>query len=288
MKLALGTVQFGLDYGVANTIGQVDKNEVKKILTFAKQEGINTLDTAIGYGDSEKYLGQAGMDGWNVITKLPEIKAEHSDIDFWVNSQINNSLLHLNVLSVSGVLLHRPLQLLEKNGLRLWSSLEDLKERGIVKKVGFSVYEPDDLDKLWEAGFLPDIVQAPYNIFDQRLKDSGWLSKLNSNKIEVHTRSVFLQGLLLMSSDKRPKYFSKWNNIFDEWDLWLKINNISGIEAALNFVLSEDLIDKIIVGVDSKTQLREIISASKNYTSDVPKILNTTDDMLINPSLWDM
>ena len=288
MKLALGTVQFGLDYGVANTIGQVDKNEVKKILTFAKQEGINTLDTAIGYGDSEKYLGQAGMDGWNVITKLPEIKAEHSDIDFWVNSQINNSLLHLNVLSVSGVLLHRPLQLLEKNGLRLWSSLEDLKERGIVKKVGFSVYEPDDLDKLWEAGFLPDIVQAPYNIFDQRLKDSGWLSKLNSNKIEVHTRSVFLQGLLLMSSDKRPKYFSKWNNIFDEWDLWLKINNISGIEAALNFVLSEDLIDKIIVGVDSKTQLREIISASKNYTSDVPKILNTADDMLINPSLWDM
>ena len=288
MKLALGTVQFGLDYGVANTIGQVDKNEVKKILTFAKQEGINTLDTAIGYGDSEKYLGQAGMDGWNVITKLPEIKAEHSDIDFWVNSQINNSLLHLNVLSVSGVLLHRPLQLLEKNGLRLWSSLEDLKERGIVKKVGFSVYEPDDLDKLWEAGFLPDIVQAPYNIFDQRLKDSGWLSKLNSNKIEVHTRSVFLQGLLLMSSDKRPKYFSKWNNIFDEWDLWLKINNISGIEAALNFVLSEDLIDKIIVGVDSKTQLSEIISASKNYTSGVPKILNTADDMLINPSLWDM
>ena len=259
MKLALGTVQFGLDYGVANTIGQVDKNEVKKILTFAKQEGINTLDTAIGYGDSEKYLGQAGMDGWNVITKLPEIKAEHSDIDFWVNSQINNSLLHLNVLSVSGVLLHRPLQLLEKNGLRLWSSLEDLKERGIVKKVGFSVYEPDDLDKLWEAGFLPDIVQAPYNIFDQRLKDSGWLSKLNSNKIEVHTRSVFLQGLLLMSSDKRPKYFSKWNNIFDEWDLWLKINNISGIEAALNFVLSEDLIDKIISSHEVEDELEEIL-----------------------------
>jgi aryl-alcohol dehydrogenase-like predicted oxidoreductase len=288
MKLALGTVQFGLDYGVANTIGQVDKNEIKKILTFAKQEGIDTLDTAIGYGDSEKYLGHAGIDGWNVITKLPEIKAEHSDIDFWVNSQINNSLLHLNVLSVSGILLHRPLQLLEKNGLRLWSSLEDLKERGIVKKIGFSVYGPDDLDKLWKAGFLPDIVQAPYNIFDQRLKDSGWLSKLNDNKVEVHTRSVFLQGLLLMSSDKRPKYFSKWNNIFDEWDLWLKTNNISGLEVALNFVLSEDLIDKIIVGVDSKIQLSEVISASKNYTLGVPKILNTTDDILINPSLWDM
>ena len=213
---------------------------------------------------------------------------EHSDVDFWINSQINNSLLRLNVSSVSGVLLHRPLQLLERNGVQLWNSLEDLKERGIIKKIGFSVYGPDDLDRLWKSGFLPDIVQAPYNIFDQRLKDSGWLSKLNDNKVEVHTRSVFLQGLLLMPSNKRPKYFSKWNNLFNEWDLWLKTNNISGLEAALNFALSEYLIDKIIVGVDNKTQLSEVISASKKYTLCVPKILNTTDEKLINPSLWDM
>ena len=288
MKLTLGTAQFGLDYGVANAIGKVDKEETLEILTFAKQAGINTLDTAIGYGDSEKRLGQAGIGSWNIITKLPEINVEHSDINFWVNSQINNSLLRLNVLSVYGILLHRPLQLLEKNGSQLWNSLEGLKERSITKKIGFSVYSPDELDKLWKAGFIPDIVQAPYNVFDQRLKDSGWLSKLNDNKVEVHTRSVFLQGLLLMPSDKRPKYFSKWNNLFNEWDLWLKTNNISGLEAALNFALSEYLIDKIIVGVDNKTQLSEVISASKKYTLCVPKILNTTDEKLINPSLWDM
>ena len=288
MKLTLGTAQFGLDYGVANAIGQVNKEEILQILTFAKQAGINTLDTAIGYGDSEKRLGQAGIGSWNIITKLPEVNVEHSDINFWVNSQINNSLLRLNVLSVYGILLHRPLQLLEKNGSQLWNSLEGLKERSITKKIGFSVYSPDELDKLWKAGFIPDIVQAPYNVFDQRLKDSGWLSKLNDNKVEVHTRSVFLQGLLLMPSDKRPKYFSKWNNLFNEWDLWLKTNNISGLEAALNFALSEYLIDKIIVGVDNKTQLSEVISASKKYTLCVPKILNTTDEKLINPSLWDM
>jgi len=288
MKLTLGTAQFGLDYGVANAIGQVNKEEILQILTFAKQAGINTLDTAIGYGDSEKRLGQAGIGSWNIITKLPEVNVEHSDINFWVNSQINNSLLRLNVLSVYGILLHRPLQLLEKNGSQLWNSLEGLKERSITKKIGFSVYSPDELDKLWKAGFIPDIVQAPYNVFDQRLKDSGWLSKLNDNKVEVHTRSVFLQGLLLMPSDKRPKYFSKWNNLFNEWDLWLKTDNISGLEAALNFALSEYLIDKIIVGVDNKTQLSEVISASKKYTLCVPKILNTTDEKLINPSLWDM
>ena len=288
MKLTLGTAQFGLDYGVANAIGKVDKEETLEILTFAKQAGINTLDTAIGYGDSEKRLGQAGIGSWNIITKLPEVNVEHSDINYWVNSQINNSLLRLNVLSVYGILLHRPLQLLEKNGSQLWNSLKGLKERSITKKIGFSVYSPDELDKLWKAGFIPDIVQAPYNVFDQRLKDSGWLSKLNDNKVEVHTRSVFLQGLLLMPSDKRPKYFSKWNNLFNEWDLWLKTDNISGLEAALNFALSEYLIDKIIVGVDNKTQLSEVISASKKYTLCVPKILNTTDEKLINPSLWDM
>ena len=288
MKLTLGTAQFGLDYGVANAIGQVDKDETIKILTFAKQEGIDTLDTAIEYGDSEKRLGQAGIGSWNIITKLPEARVEHSDINYWVNSQINNSLLRLNVLSVYGILLHRPLQLLEKNGPQLWNSLKGLKERSVVKKIGFSVYGPDELEKLWNARFIPDIVQAPYNIFDQRLKDSGWLSKLNDNKIEVHTRSVFLQGLLLMPSDKRPKYFSKWNNLFNEWDLWLKTNNISGLEAALNFALSEYLIDKIIVGVDNKTQLSEVISASKKCALGVPKILNTTDETLINPSLWDM
>ena len=288
MKLTLGTAQFGLDYGVANAIGKVDKEETLEILTFAKQVGINTLDTAIGYGDSEKRLGQVGIGSWNIITKLPEVNVEHSDINFWVNSQIDNSLLRLNVLSVYGILFHRPLQLLEKNGSQLWSSLEGLKERSITKKIGFSVHNPDELDKLWKAGFIPDIVQAPYNIFDQRLKDSGWLSRLNDNKVEVHTRSVFLQGLLLMPSDKRPKYFGKWNNLFNEWELWLKTNNISGLEAALNFALSEYLIDKIIVGVDNKTQLSEVISVSKKYTLCVPKILNTTDEKLINPSLWDM
>jgi len=285
-KIILGTVQFGLDYGVANNIGQVDKKEVKKILTFAEQNGINTLDTAIAYGDSERCLGHAGIEGWNVITKLPEISVNNLDVDFWVNNHINNSLIRLKVLSVSGVLLHRPLQLLESYGAQLWGALEKLKDKGIIKKIGFSVYSPDDLDKLWKSGFIPDIVQAPYNIFDQRIKSSGWLEKLNYNKVEVHTRSVFLQGLLLMPAENRPKYFTKWQHIFDNWDLWLENNNISGLNAALNFALSENLIHKTIVGVESPSQLGEVISVIKKCNLDVPRTLSSSDDMLINPSLW--
>ena len=288
MRLALGTVQFGLDYGIANATGQVCYDEIKNILNLAMCHNIDMLDTAIGYGDSEKLLGNAGVDDWNIVTKLPEIDNNCLNIASWVDSQINKSLLNLNLESIYGMLLHRPTQLLSDNGDALWSALKNIKKTGLIKKIGFSIYCPDELDNLWDGGFVPDIVQAPYNVFDRRLKDSGWLKKLKANKIEVHTRSVFLQGLLLMPSAKRPKYFGKWNELFNEWDLWLKTAKISGLEAALNFSLSEDLIDRIIVGVDNSTQLSEVVSASKKCTLDTPKTLNTKDEMLINPSLWSM
>ena len=287
-KLTLGTVQFGLDYGVANTSGQVNENEVKEILSLAKKNGIACLDTAINYGDSEKHLGRVGIHDWDVITKLPEINLEHSDVYFLVNELISRSLSLLNVSSIYGLLLHKPLQLLETNGFKLWSALVKLKKRGIVKKIGFSVYMPEELEKLWDIGFIPDIVQAPFNVFDQRLKDSGWLSVLHNNKVEVHTRSVFLQGLLLMSESERPKYFSKWNNIFEQWDQWLIDNNQSGLEAALNFVFLEKMIDKIIIGVDSKSQLKEIVSTKRSHSLVVSNFLKSEDSKLINPSYWNI
>ena len=286
MKIILGTAQFGLNYGIANSYGQIDNDEVKKILNFAIDNGINALDTAIGYGNSEECLGQSDLSKWNIITKLPEVDVNNSNINLWVKNQIENSLIRLNLSKIYGILLHKPLQLIEKNGVQLWSCLKSLREQGVVSKIGLSIYSPKELDLLWEAGFLPDIVQAPYNIFDQRIKDSGWLAKLKDNNVEIHTRSVFLQGSLLMSPKQRPKFFNKWKNIFDEWDLYIKNQNISRVEAALNFSLSEDLIDKIIVGVDCKKHLCEVISLNKTNILDIPQVLNCTDEKLINPSLW--
>lgn len=287
-KLALGTAQFGLNYGIANTTGKVRFDEIKSILSLAMYHNIRVLDTAIGYGDSEELLGNAGIYDWDIITKLPEIDDSCLNIAFLIDSLINKSLLNLNMVSLYGVLLHKPTQLLGDIGDLLWSSLKNLKKSGLIQKIGFSVYDPDELDKLWSAGFIPDIVQAPYNVFDRRLKESGWLEKLKANKTEIHTRSVFLQGLLLMPSNKRPKYFDKWNKLLNEWDLWLKTNNINRLDAALSFALSEDLIDKVVVGVDNKDQLNEITSASKNLTLNIPDFFNTSDEMLINPSFWEM
>ena len=132
-----------------------------------------------------------------------------------------------------------------------------------------------------------DIVQAPLNIMDRRLIVSGWLSKLNSQKVEIHTRSVFLQGLLLMSRNSIPSYFNRWSKIWDRWFYEIKKNNLSPMEVCLSFIFSLPEIDHIIVGVDNVYQLKDIIKKSKSKIAQVDwSFMHSNDQMLINPSNW--
>ena len=285
MKIALGTVQFGVSYGVGNKRGQVKKNDVKKILNYVEKNGIYTLDTAISYGSSEKVLGEIGVDNFNVITKLPEIPNNCKNLESWVNENVNSSLNRLRVESVYGLLLHRPNQLLNPCFEGLWNILQDLKKNKVIKKIGFSIYDPSELKELF-GFFKPDLIQAPYNVFDRRLKASGWLKQLHANGVEIHIRSVFLQGLLLMNKKERPNKFNKWIKLWNEWEDWLRLNETSPIEAAMSFVLSEDRISKVIIGVDSLNQIEEIIAVVKNNKSSYPKNFSIKDNRLINPSQW--
>ena len=287
MKLALGTVQFGLPYGVANTDGQVTEEAAKKILHHAKEAGINTLDTAFGYGNSEQCLGNAGVNDWRIITKLPALPEECSDVSDWVNEQFKISLSRLGVNHVTGLMLHRPMQLLESKGQDLWLTIQTLKNKGLVEKIGYSIYAPEELSELWDR-FQPDIIQSPYNIVDQRLKTSGWLDKLHKVGVEVHIRSIFLQGLLLLDYDKRPDRFRQWNKIWRQWDNWLSDNQITALQACVNFALSESKISRVIVGVDNIEQLSEILRAMDMKLYYFPNYLSVTDLDLINPSNWSM
>ena len=275
MKLALGTVQFGQSYGIANTEGQIDINAILSILKLAKENNVNTLDTAILYGNSEQRLGECGVEDWRIVTKLPPIPKQCMNVEQWILEQVEGSLFRLNTNSILGLMLHSPLQLLEKNGSIVWGTLTELKSRGIIEKIGYSVYQPKELDLLWSE-FRPDIIQAPYNILDRRLKSSGWLDKLVNNEIEVHVRSIFLQGLLLMSKENRPAKFDQWNKLWDLWDNWLQEQGVSAIEACLKFVLSEKGIDFSVIGIDSKKQFDEILSVVRNQKSDflIPDILS--------------
>jgi aryl-alcohol dehydrogenase-like predicted oxidoreductase len=285
LKLALGTVQFGLPYGVANQLGQIDKDESFEILEYAKANGIDTLDTAISYGESEQRLGQVGVETWQVISKLPVIPESCQDISSWVEESVVGSLERLKISKLSGLLMHQPQQLLGNQGNEIFTALNKLKGQGKVDKIGVSIYSPADLDDLWPK-FKFDIVQAPYSIFDRRMATSGWMKTLNKAGTEVHVRSVFLQGLLLMDSVKRPKIFERWKSLWDRWDTWLEEQNLTALEACLGFTLANPDISRVLVGIDSLTQLKEIIAASNSHNITVPDSLVTQDVQLLNPVNW--
>jgi aryl-alcohol dehydrogenase-like predicted oxidoreductase len=285
MNLVLGTAQLGLHYGISNKFGQVTEETTKKILSRAKEVGIDTLDTAISYGLSEQCLGKVGVEDWKIVTKIPEMPADCLDIKDWVNNQINSSLQRLGVKRLKALLLHRPKQLLESNGQELWAAIQKLQNTGKIEKCGFSIYEPEELELLWKD-YQPDIIQSPFNIIDQRLKTSGWLEKLHNNGVEVHVRSIFLQGLLLMKKDDRPKRFNCWNSFWEVWDEWLDKEKLTPLEACIGFTNSEPHIDSTVVGVDNLQQLEQIITVSNKVITQPPKELMMTDENLINPSNW--
>ena len=285
MKLALGTVQFGLPYGIANQAGQVSRSEAKTMLQLALANGMDTLDTAIAYGDSEKCLGEVGTQGFKVVTKLPALPDSCMDVSGWVEQQVNASLLRLGVSEVYGLLLHRSEQLIGSNGVALYKALQTLKDNGQVKKVGVSIYSPSELAVLMPR-YRFDLVQAPFNLVDQRLYSSGWMQRLKDDNVEIHTRSAFLQGLLLMNQADIPSKFLRWDSLWRTWHKWLADSRISAVQACLAFPLSFSEIDRVIVGADSVSQLSQIISATKRPTNLNLPNMQCDDEDLISPARW--
>lgn len=286
-KLAIGTVQFGCSYGIANQGGQVSINMAKDIVKYAHFSGIDTLDTAIAYGDSENCLGQIGVKDWQVVSKLPELPIGVANVLDWAKESVKVSLQRLQINRLHGLLLHCPQQLLSSQGQDIYQALNWLKAEGLVNKIGISIYNPSELDDLCSR-FAFDLVQAPFNIFDRNLQQSGWLSHLKESGIEVHSRSIFLQGLLLMNPVDRPDYFNRWQPIWTEWEQWLNANNLTALQACLNFVLSNPDIDRVVVGVDSLLQLQEILAATTIELVNPPDKLCCDDPNLINPARWQL
>ena len=285
MKLALGTVQFGLDYGIANQAGRVPLEQARQMIVVARHLGFDTLDTAIAYGDSEGRLGQIGISGWKVISKLPGLPAEETDVAAWVEAQVRGSLDRLGVSRLQGLLLHRPLDLRSAAGPALYRALVSLRERGVVGKIGISVYGPEELDDLC-GDFDFDLIQAPLNILDRRLADSGWLARLAGKGTEVHVRSAFLQGLLLMASSARPAPFGRWQSLWHAWDGWLADTGLTPLAACLRYATSMAEVSRVVVGADNPAQLAEIAASCDGPLPALPPSLQCADPDLLVPSNW--
>lgn len=284
-RIALGTAAFGFAYGIANRAGKVAQDAAGEILRYASGHGICMLDTAIAYGDSESVLGKAGITGWGVVTKLPAFGTVRSDAASWVRASIRESAERLRVPRLHAMLLHRAEDLLENAGAEIYATLSECKEKGLTKKIGVSIYDPSALEEILSL-YPVDIVQAPFNVLDRRLEKSGWLERLHERGVEVHARSAFLQGLLLMKSCEMPARFARWNDIWTEWTNWLHDQKTCARDACLQFVLNHPQINKVVVGINSLEQLREIVASEHASGPQPPASLACSDIDLINPTKW--
>ncbi len=287
-RLALGTVQFGLPYGVANTQGQVSYDEAEAMIGAMLTAGIDTIDTAIAYGEAETVLGHIGMSGFRLISKVPPLLEPVLAVDDWVVAQVEASLERLRVPRLSGLMLHSPDDLLGPHGSDLARGLRRAQDAGLAERIGLSVYSPEQLAILVDR--LPlEIIQIPLNIFDRRFVETGWLDRLVADNVEVHARSVFLQGLLLMPSDRVPSKFAPFRSMIDDWHSWLASDAAAGrstVQACLAHVASYPGISRLVVGSDNLAQLQDIINAATFAPIRAPESLSSPANSLINPVQW--
>lgn len=279
-RYALGTVQFGIDYGLTNTKGKVAKDEVFKILSTALDHGITTLDTASGYGDAEKILGEfKDISKFQIITKGFNSEATDQKTVFFLDS-----LKKLNVDHIYGYLLHRYSDLYRKNSLL--PLLNRLKSGQYLKKVGVSLYEPRELEELLLKNMGIDIIQVPLNIFDQRFLKNDLLKRAKDHGLEIHIRSIYLQGLLFSNKENLHPFFFKHIETFNNYYSFLSQNEISPANATACFLKKIEEIDKIIVGVCSVDQLLDLINA-KDINLDFDfESLSTKEPEVIDPLTW--
>ena len=286
-KLALGTVQFGLNYGINNVTGKVPPEEVNVILRFAQQNNINVLDTAVAYGNSETVIGEVikrNQLTFNIVSKLPK-GIQSTDVE----STLRKSLIRLGVDKLYACLLHDFSDF--ENSNTLWKQMLMARDQGLVSGAGFSLYYPWQLQKLLDEDIDFNILQVPYSVFDRRFEP--YFPELKRRDIEIHTRSVFLQGLFFKKPETLPDFFE---NIKDKL---LKIRKISiDYETPLAFLLlqfaaREAHIDKIVVGVDNVVNLAENLNALKadSFLKEARDLLdpfNVSDEQILLPFNWEL
>ncbi len=286
--LGLGSAQFGMPYGVSNPRGQTSHHQLVAILELAARSGVKVIDTAALYGESETALGAAMPQGaeFHVVTKTARFSGDPANAVAEVRQTVERSLANLQRPHVYGLLVHNADDLLGAAGSAIWTELEEVRREGLVEKLGVSVYTGEQIEHVIDR-YLPDIVQVPLNVFDQRLVESGQLDDLVSRGIEVHARSVFLQGLLLMDPAELPPYFEPYRARIRRYAEAVEEAGSSRIEAALGFAKSLDAIETVLVGVTRARELEEILNAWNapaakfNYAQ-----FAISEPALVDPSRW--
>ncbi|MBF0347408.1 MAG: aldo/keto reductase [Magnetococcales bacterium] len=293
-RLGLGTVQFGLDYGISNQRGRVSEEQAAQILSTAERRGVTMLDTAAGYGDSERVLGRMMVNypgRFRVVTKMTATAATQATREEGqkVRAVLAQSLNRLGLPSVYGLLAHRAADLLQPGGQYLIDAMVECKSLGQTEKIGVSVYSGAEIDKILEL-FIPDIVQLPINVADQRLIHSGHLDLLKRHGVEIHARSMFLQGLLLMSPEALPDYFSPVRSRFAKIRAAFVEQQWTALEGCIRFAMGRPELDVVLAGVTGVDELEEILGIVQRIEDGRDEgffpPLAIEDEPYLNPAQW--
>jgi aryl-alcohol dehydrogenase-like predicted oxidoreductase len=283
--LALGGAQFGLDYGISNRRGRIPFSEVERILTRAAEAGVWTIDTAPAYGDSEDVVGRILGDDprWRVITKTADLSGLE-DAARCLSDGLSRSLERLQRSSIDTLLFHRVTDLDRNDAEELLEAAEELKRVGLTRRLGVSVYESADLDVVLRRGSW-DVVQVPLSIVDQRLIKSGHLARLARAGIEVHVRSVFLQGLLLCPPEDLPDFAAPFASALSRLRERSRGLGISPLELCLASVRRLPEVSLCLIGLSGLGDLEQALAAR---LPDLPDLADLALDQpdLVDPRRW--
>lgn len=294
-RLCLGTVQFGMKYGINNTLGQPAKKDVFEILETAVENGIQVFDTACAYGCAEVILGEyfqdkKNADSFQIISKLRPniIKENETDIHGIIRREFEGTLERLHRKRINGYLLHTPEYIYNT---KIIEELRKLKREGLVEHIGVSIYDlQEGYAALNTEGI--DYIQLPYSILDQRGVQEGFIKKAKEYGVTIFTRSAFLQGLFMMQRDTIPDYLKHVIPYLDKFEKLLSKYSVEKTAALIQFVKWEKDIDYLVFGVDTKKQLLQDIEIFHNHNmpevfmKELKKTFVNIEKSIIFPSLW--
>jgi len=284
-KIIIGSANFNQIYGIRKNF--IKKNEVKKIFNLAYKNTVKTIDTSPLYKESEKIIGSLNNKRFKIISKIPNppkgIKKEN--IENWLKQNIITSLKNLKIKKFECLLIHNANCLLSKNRNEIYQGIKTMKANGFTNKIGVSIYDFNILNKILTK-FKFDLIQAPFNVLDQRLVEEGWLKKLKKRKIDVHVRSIFLQGILLLKYKQLPKKLKKLSKKFMLWENWLKKNKFNPLQVCVEFVLKQHQLDGVVIGFNNNNQLNQILKLKKKRNNYLLPNLAIKDKKLIDPRKW--
>lgn len=282
-KIIIGTANFVKGYGINNSKG-LNLEQINNLNKFTSKNFIKEIDTAFSYKGVEKLIGKSKFKNYKIYTKIPEIKLSQFHKKF-VSRIVNKSLQRLGKRKLYGVFFHGAKNLMSIKGDKFYKDLLIFKKRRIIKKIGVSVYSPTELKSVIKK-YKFDMVQIPINIFDRRFLKKNFLKKIKDKSIEIHARSVFMQGILLQNNNNRNNFFKNWKKLFLKWDNWNNNCQSKKVETCLNFFKNLKYIDKLVVGVSSIQEIQEIINVLKNNKKSFPRKIFSYSKKLLEPRLW--